>query len=58
MIEIFSVVQNNIEICNTFKLKIEVGYDTLPIIYWMPKMHKSPSGARFIVASSKYTLTI
>ena len=23
---------------------------TLPIIYWIPKMHKNPTGARFIIA--------
>ena len=26
---------------------------SLPIMYWTPKMHKSPIGARFIVASKK-----
>ena len=51
--DIQSVVQNNIQICDKFKLKVEEGYETLPIMYWMPKMHKNPSGARFIVASSK-----
>ena len=24
---------------------------SLPIMYWTPKMHKTPSGARFIIAS-------
>ena len=47
------VIADNIQICDKFGLKVEEGYDTLPIIYWMPKMHKNPSGARFIVASSK-----
>ena len=43
--DIQSVVENNIQICDKFKLKVEEGYETLPIIYWMPKMHKKPSGA-------------
>ena len=28
---------------------------TLPIMYWIPKMHKNPTGARFIIASKKYS---
>ena len=51
--DIQNIVQNNVQICDKFRLKVEEGYETLPIIYWMPKMHKNPSGARFIVASSK-----
>ena len=48
-----NLIESNIQICNKFGLKVEEEYETLPIIYWMPKMHKKPSGARFIVASSK-----
>ena len=51
--DIQNVVQDNVQICDKFRLKVEEGYETLPIMYWMPKMHKNPSGARFIVASSK-----
>ena len=51
--DVQNVIYNNIQICDKFKLKVEEGFETLPIIYWMPKMHKNPSGARFIVASSK-----
>ena len=28
-------------------------FNCLPCIYWPPKMHKMPSGARFIIASKK-----
>ena len=28
-------------------------FNCLPCIYWLPKMHKIPSGARFIVAGKK-----
>ena len=28
-------------------------FDFLPCIYWLPKMHKTPSGARFIIAGNK-----
>ena len=50
--EINNIIVNNIQICDKFRLKVEERCETLPIIYWMPKMHKKPSGARFIVASS------
>ena len=29
---------------------------TLPLMYWIPKMHKNSTGSRFITASSKFTL--
>ena len=28
-------------------------FNCLPCIYWLPKMHKTPSGAGFIVAGKK-----
>ena len=28
-------------------------FNCLPCIYWLPKMHKIPSGARFIIADKK-----
>ena len=51
--DIQNIVHNNVQICDKFRLKVEEGYETLPIIYWMPKMQKIPSDDRFIVASSK-----
>ena len=36
-----------------FSLNIPENMKTLPTPYWMPKMHKSPIGARFIIASKK-----
>ena len=51
--EINNKIVNNIQVCDKFRLKVEERCETLPIIYWMPKMHKNPLGARFIVASSK-----
>ena len=43
---------NNIAVCDRFGLKVSDRDHKLPIMYWMPKMHKEPTGARFIVASS------
>ena len=36
----------------TFDLSITGLDKLLPILYWLPKMHKTPIGARFIVASN------
>ena len=52
-IDVQNVIDDNIQICEKFGLQVEEGSKKLPIIYWMPKMHKNPSGTRFIVASSK-----
>ena len=30
--------------------------NTLPLMYWIPKMHTNPVGSRFIIASPKCTL--
>ena len=35
-----------------YGLKVGAVNSTLPSMYWMPKMHKTPIGFRFIVASS------
>ena len=34
-----------------FGITVEENMKQLPIAYWMPKMHKNPIGARFIIAS-------
>ena len=46
------IINNNISICDKFGLTLEERFQTLPFMYWMPKMHYSPPRARFIVASS------
>ena len=48
-----SIIQNNIEFCERYSLKVPDDNKILPIMYWIPKMHKNPIGTRFIVASSK-----
>ena len=39
-----------------FGLKVMEVNQCLPSIYWLPKMHKSPSKARFIIAAPKKLL--
>ena len=46
-----TLVAENIKQCEKFGLTITDKEKCLPIMYWMPKMHKKPIGARFIVAS-------
>ena len=45
--------QQNNTLDSVFGLKNSEKFDCLPCIYWLPKMHKIPSGARFIVAGKK-----
>ena len=39
--------------CKHFDLKIAEQVKTLPIRSWLPKMHKTPTGVKFTVASKK-----
>ena len=45
-------IMNNVLLCEKYGLEVLENQRTLPLMYWMPKMHYSPSRARFIVASS------
>ena len=48
-----SIINNNQGLCDKYGLELTEAQITLPFMYWMPKMHYTPSRARFIVASSK-----
>ena len=44
------------ELLTSFKIKVELEeMKVLPCIYWLPKMHKKPSAARFIIAGKRCT---
>ena len=45
------IIFNNFEICRRLKIETTENLRSLPIMYWMPKLHKTPTGARFIIAS-------
>ena len=47
------IINNNMELCERYGLKLTDQQKTLPIMYWTPKMHYTPSRARFIVSSAK-----
>ena len=47
--------QQNNTLDSVFGLKNnDEEFNCFPCIYWLPKMHKIPSGARFIIAGKKY----
>ena len=46
----------NFELCERLYLNIPKDSDTLPIMYWIPKLHKTPTGARFIIAAKKCSI--
>ena len=46
-----SIIDTNITLCEKLGLSIDDNQKKLPFMYWMPKMHYTPSRARFIVAS-------
>ena len=47
------IINQHINYCKKFGLDVSKEEEELPIMYWMPKIHKSPIGCRFIVASKK-----
>ena len=44
------------ELLQQFNLKTPEDMHSLPDIYWLPKLHKNPIKARFIIASQKCTV--
>ena len=45
------IIDENVEYSKRLGLSVIEKDKALPIMYWTPKMHKTPTGARFIVAS-------
>ena len=45
--------QQNNALVSVFGLINNEEYNCLPCIYWLPKVHKIPSGARFIIGGMK-----
>ena len=46
------VIAYNTLMCEKFGLSLDDRMNSLPFMYWLPKMHYSPPRCRFIVASS------
>ena len=47
------VVEDNVMYSERLGLEVEDREKDLPSMYWIPKMHKDPPGARFIMASKQ-----
>ena len=47
------LINDDVALCERFGLPLDEEQKTLPIMYWTPKMHYTPSRARFIVSSAK-----
>ena len=43
----------SVTLSSKFDLQVQNYFKTLPIMYWLPKMHQTRTGARFILVSRK-----
>ena len=56
-VDLSGIVKQQVdEIHNVFGIRVSKDMQTLPDIYWLPKLHKTPIKARFIIASQKCTV--
>ena len=49
------IVLRHIKYMEQKGMVLQPEHETLPSFYWLPKLHKSPFGKRFIAASNKCT---
>ena len=49
----YNIINNNLQFSEKLGFRTIEANKALPIMYWMPKMHYTPSRARFIVASAQ-----
>ena len=49
------IIDDNLQYSKHLKLEPDDKDLDLPVMYWTPKMHKNPSGARFIIASKHFS---
>ena len=52
------IAQHQTELKNKFNISVNEDMLTLPDIYWIPKLHKTPIKFRFIIASKKCTTKV
>jgi len=45
------IMEENLTYCKRLNLEVSERDHDLPCMYWLPKLHKNPSKARFIIAS-------
>ena len=49
------VVESHVEFYKGFNLTVPDKFKCLPYFHWLPKLHKTPYGSRFIAAPSQCT---
>ena len=47
----YEIIDKKTEYTKRLGFKVTEKERTLPIMYWIPRMHKNPTGAHFIIAS-------
>ena len=52
------IIKKHVEYQKDFGIKVDTCMRKLPSMYWTPKMHKNPIGARFIIASKFSSLKL
>ena len=50
------IKKNKVDLKNKFNIDVSEVNETLPNIYWLPKLHKNPLKFRFIIAAPKCSL--
>ena len=55
-IDINNVISEHKIYLNSLKINLSENMEVLPLIYWIPKMHKNPTSFRFIIASPRCSL--
>ena len=50
------IIQDHKLYQQSFNIKFEEEMEKLPTMYWTPKIHKTPTGSRFIIASKLASL--
>jgi len=50
------IVKQQVDFQNNFMLDVPIDMQKLPPIHWIPKQHKNPTGARFIIGSKMSSL--
>ena len=50
-----TIIKKHVSFMRTIDIKVDTTMQKLPSFYWLPKMHKTPVGPRFIAASYSCT---
>ena len=50
------MIEDNLEYNTRLKLSNGSKDKSLPMMYWIPKLHKNPVGSRYIIASKKCSM--